>query len=588
MPIALALLAMLLCSPSLFIGRIIDDDFHQLALTGNEQLPESARSPAELFAFIGERWTLPPDGIPWWASEDLHLAFFRPLSGFSHWLDYQLWPDDPRWMHLQSILWLGLTVFAAATLFRRLEAPGALWVGGLSAVLFALDEAHALPTAWLANRNALLSMFFGLLALLAYHRGRSESWRPGAFFAPVCLLLAVLSGEAAVACGAYLLSYALFLDRGALRDRLTALVPCAGTGVIWYAAYKAMGYGTGGSATYIDPGSEPLRFLSAVVERGPVLLWAQFGFPPADLYNFLSQAQAHRAWLAMVAGLALLGLLLVPLLRRDRLARFWTLGLFLSVLPICSIIPSSRLLFYVSLGGAGLLARGLVAAWRHGERTTMWHWATRGLTVPLVLVHLILAPMGVWTTAANWVAMSRFFSKPAASLPNDPAVAMQQVVIVNAPSAFITAYAPVYQAVRGHTIPRFTTTLATSLYAIEVHRPGPRTLRVRPLGGFIAPRGSAPVEQQAQPFRFGYIFQAMDTMYRAPEGFRVGQRIEQPGMVLEVTALTEGDRPLEVTFHFDRPLEAPSWRWLQWENNEFAAWQPPAVGETVTLPAIDW
>ena len=47
----LALLAMLLCAPSLRMGRLLDDDFHRAALKRPE-LPEIARSPAELFVFI--------------------------------------------------------------------------------------------------------------------------------------------------------------------------------------------------------------------------------------------------------------------------------------------------------------------------------------------------------------------------------------------------------------------------------------------------------------------------------------------------------------------------------------------------------
>lgn len=76
--------------------------------------------------------------------------------------------------------------------------------------------------------------------------------------APVLLLTALLSAEAAVACGAYLLAYAFFLDRGSLKERLLSIVPRASVGALWSIAYRYLGYGASGSTHYIDPVGEPL------------------------------------------------------------------------------------------------------------------------------------------------------------------------------------------------------------------------------------------------------------------------------------------------------------------------------------------
>jgi hypothetical protein len=41
-----------------------------------------------------------------------------------------------------------------------------------------------------------------------------------------------------------------------------------------------------------------------------------------------------------------------------------------------------------------------------------------------------------------------------------------------------------------------------------------------------------------------------------------------------------------VRVHFDVDLEDPSLRWLQWKNGAYAPFEPPAVGNTVTLPSV--
>ena len=128
-------------------------------------------------------------------------------------------------MHLHSLVWFGATVVVATWFYRRM-LPCA-WVAGLAGLLFAVDEAHGLPAVWLANRNTLLGVFFGFLTLIAYDLWRRDQRWMGAILAPLTLLLGLLAKESSAATGAYLLAYALFLDRGRWVGRLGSLVPCA-------------------------------------------------------------------------------------------------------------------------------------------------------------------------------------------------------------------------------------------------------------------------------------------------------------------------------------------------------------------------
>lgn len=591
LPVLMALLAMLLVSPSLQLGWLIDDYVHRAFLTSPEGLEEFGRSPADIFAFIGDGWPEHPDSLPWWADDDLTLAFFRPLAGLSHWLDHQLWPDNAFLMHFHSLLWFGLVAYAGTVLFRRLTdtelgkgAPGAA-VAVLAALLFAVDETHGTPASWIANRNALMALAFGVLTLIAHHRWRRDGWRPGAWLAPFLLLLGVLSAEAAVACGAYLLAYALCLDRGSLGQRLMALVPCAAVGLVWRLAYSAGGYGANHSSVYIDPGADPLRFAATAAERGPILLWSQLGFPPtADLAVLISDSANLVAWWIAVLGLIALGVWVYPLLRHQALARFWALGMVLAVVPPCGTYPMQRLLGFTSLGGAGLLALLLVDVWQKTPRRRL----EMGLTIPLVLVHLVMAPLVLATTTGSLERLKKLFEYSASTLPGDPAVAQQRVVVVSAPTFFLTGYMPLQKSYLGETLPGGLSTLATGIYGMEIHRPDPETLVIRPEGGYLMPRGTAPPGRDAAPFHFPYLFQLMDSMYHQRRTFTVGERLDRPGFSVEILGVTEDGRPIEVAFRFMESLESPSLRWMRWQGFGLIDWRLPAVGETVTVPALHW
>ena len=56
--------------------------------------------------------------LPWWASEDALLHFFRPLAVITHYIDYKLWPDNLHLMHAFSLFWYGLGICSIYVLLR--------------------------------------------------------------------------------------------------------------------------------------------------------------------------------------------------------------------------------------------------------------------------------------------------------------------------------------------------------------------------------------------------------------------------------------------------------------------------------------
>lgn len=563
LPIWLALVAVVMLVPALGGGFQLDDHFQRFRLLG---LGEPA---IQLFVFndgdlaknaraIDEGW------LPWWAAPAFQHASLRYLSVLTMQLDYALWPHRPWLMHFHSLVWLGALAAAAAMFYRRILGAG--WVAGLAALLYAVDDAHALPAAYLANRNALIATFFGVLSLLCFARSRESEGREqrGALLSAVFLALALAAGEMALASAAYLLSYALFLERGKAGARLRALAPNAVVLAIWALAYKLGGFGSTHSGFYREPLADPLAFARAALERIPLLVMGQWTPVPSDYGSAVapgSEAATLLRWTG-VATIAVLAVLFARLVRRDRVSRFFAAGAALSLLPIAAVGPQDRLLFFVGLGSMGLLAR-LVQASFSGDASLL----AKTAAVALLGVHLLLAPAAV----PRWIAFQEQASArmiaAVASVPADPALAAQDLILVNPPDyVYVVTAIPLMKRVAGEPSPRRLRALAAVPSALEATRVDARTLRVRLEAG---------------------LFSVPFTRYhRAGElRFAVGDRIELTGFAVEILGLNDAGDPNELAYRFAVPLEDESLRWLAWQDGVYVPWLPPAPGETVRLPA---
>lgn len=584
------------------VGWLIDDHMHRAALTHHPDLPELHRSPESLFAFIDsdpqELSQLTARGIwPWWSASELRLAFWRPVAGWTHALDYRAWPESPRLMHLHSIAWYLLAVVLLLMLFRQVLPRPA--IAGLAGLLFAIDDSQALPALWLANRNAILALAFGVAALLAHDRWRRGGWQAGAIVGPLLLLTAVLANEGAVAIGGYLLAYAIYLDPAPWRSRLAALFPSVGVGLAWAVVYKIGGYGALGSGIYIDPVAEPLRFAATASVRAPLMLWGWWGFPPSDISIILPDATLWRRLLVVLALLAFLGWLLRPILRREAAARFFGLGMLLALVPASSTFPSNRLLGFVGIGAAGLLAL-LIAelAATTSTVTKSQRWGRRTVLASLVAVHLIAAPLLIRPYLGQMQLLERMVRRTASSLieladspqglqADDPDA---KVIIVATPSAFISLTSTVVATLVKGWHPRPNLVLSSTIYGTEVTRPDNQTLIVRPRGGFLRGPGAptpAGFEHSAPNLDPRKSLLMLDHLFRDLHNspFQVGDRLDLDGVTLEIIEVEEG-RPLTVACRFSESLESDRWLWLAWRNWRYEKFPLPAVGDTVTWPGL--
>ena len=585
LPVAVVLIALVLTLPSLWTGLQVDDLLQRLVLQRHPLAAVHHGSPMAMFDFADgdpqrAREAMDTGFLPWWTWEKVRLRFCRPAAVLTHWLDYRLWPDNLVVMHLHSLAWFGALVFVAALVYRRFMGIG--WASGLAALLYAVEDAHSIPAGWLANRNGLLAALFGLLVVLTHDKWRSaegggrsaeEEGGGGIVWLMVglaLLLLAVLSNEGGMAACAYLFAYAAFLDKGPWRARVMSLVPYAALIVAWRVGYNALGFGTWGSELYVDPAQSPLRFLQVLCLRAPVLLFAQWAVPLSDLFTFLPPMVQYVYWAVAVAFCLTLLAVVWPVLRKDPAARFWGLGMVLSLAPVCATFPMDRLLLFAGVGAMGLLAcfiRDMAAPGgaAHGGRTRARSRTARFLYVFFIIMHLGIAPVLLPARIHQWGAMCRKYTACLENAPLGEDVTERTVVIPNAPNVFLTSYLPAARALAGKSVPMRLRSLAANTFfpvPIRMTRQDERTLVVKPRGGF--------------PW-----YLVRDRYHPLP----VGHEVALAGTTVEVLAVADEGWPLEVAYRFDVPLEDPSLLWLKLdlEGVAYVPWRPPAVGESVLL-----
>lgn len=562
--------AMLLTSSYLALGGTGDDDFHAVAAREHTGLRGVQRHPLDLFSFatVATNHDMIEEGIfPWWTDPELVIAFYRPISSLTSWVDHHFWPEKPALMHLHSMLWFALLLGAVTLVYRELSLSPKH--AALALFLYAVDDARSMPVAWLAQRNALISLAPAFLALLAHHRFRTSGQRRYALLGAMALFIGFQGGESALSVFGYLVAYELVMAHGSFGQRARSLLPYIAVIVVWRCVYLYLERGAMHSGIYVDPGRDPLEFARLLTMRLPILLLGQFGLPFSDLW------EAYPLWAPwlrpVVLTFALLFLswllfLLRPLMRRHRLLSFWLVGTVLATVPVCGVHPEDRMLTATSLGAAQLLAALLLSLLdaSHPVRTRA-ALITGGV---LVAIHCVFAPMTLPLRSFDIYAMERMMTHSDKSIPGGPEAAEQTVVLVNPPVDVFAIYFPVYREKRHLPLPKHFRWLATGECDLSIERVDQHSLKLRP--------------------SLGYLSTATQLMFRrADRTFQAGQMLQLEGVEYIVSALTADGRPAELLVRFQEPLESASLRWLQWGKHDYVPFTPPPVGKSIVLPQVD-
>jgi hypothetical protein len=578
LPLLGAALALLLSLQTLSLGWM-GDDFVQRAFVLEHLHAKDTPTPFwDMFDAVGhgrplDAWVRAAVGqVPWWASTHLSLAFFRPLSVLTHYLDYALWPKSPALMHAHNSLWLAALVLLVGVLYRELLGRGGL--AALCLLLYTVDDARVEGTAWIAGRNTVVTAFFVVLTLLLHHRERIgarsvrsvlgvTSARAAVMLALVCALAA---SEGGIAVWAYLLPHALWIDDTPRKRRMLALAPLAAITIGWQLMYRALGYGAHGSGIYLDPVTTPRLFAAALLPRLAGVLRAEFTLPDvvSSVLPGPLQPLAHGAFYLLMAAMLIAAL---PRLSRDRPLRALALGSLLAAIPICAVVPAQRLLFLVDLGGSALVAAVIVdGLGRAADAARRGGSALRAIAVVLLLLHvpgaLAFGPLGPRALRE----LNRAIFAMARTLPTGKGTHDKVILILNGPDYFSTMMTCSYLKELGVPTPWLVHILATSTAPVRLGRPNEKSLTLEPEGGFLAEPWSRLVRDPSEKFRQGEVVLIV-------------------GMTVVVETLTADGRPARARFELPK-LENPLLFWVAWngQRKRFEQVPLPAVGQVATLP----
>jgi hypothetical protein len=570
LPLTAAVIGIALTAPSLDSG-LVADDLIQRELIGKVLTNKLPGSFWDLYAQVPDNpravTALRSVGaLPWWTWPGVHIAFFRPLTALTQYVDYLLWPGSPAAMHAQSLLWYGLLCWLVALFFRRTLDGAAAAV--IAALIFAVDDLHGPCVGWIASRNTLVAAVFCTLSLLAHQRWRLRGWRPGAVLSPLCFALSLLAAEIGVTTLAFLIAFALTLDRRPLASRARALVPALLVFLVWCAAYRWLGYGAHGSGTYVDPLNDPVGYLQLLPERLGLLAGTLVTIPApfADRLTSL-------AWILVAAATGLFVLAYaLGRLRGSADVRFCLFASGLALLPLAAAPVHPRLLLLASIPAAGLFARVivdavlLVAPLRRaaGLRPFLPRAAAWAVLAVVAILHLALAPVGLVLAAEPPVSpVERVCSVECDALDDVPHLERRQLIIVNAPDTYGALLIPINRRAAGRPAPALTYLWSTGRGPVHVTRVDDRTLELRGPGWLEGDPFARSFRNRAHPLRPGELIQLRTHQVR-------------------VLALAPDGRPARVQFRFAFPIDRdPLLVMMSWDGRRFRRFWPPAVGQTV-------
>ena len=569
-PVA-ALVGMLLIAPAMNMGLMGDDYLHRSLLIG-QSVNHQPGSFFGLFTFadgnlIANQSLIDSGRLVWWASDHLRIAFWRPLAELSQWLDYQLWPDSPVWMHVHNLLLYGLMILLLGRLFSELDTDKQQ--SGMATMLFAGNMLHVFAVAWLASRNQMLCGLLLILTLLAYHRWRSGQSPLYGYLAGLFLILGLFSAEASVQTAGYLLAYALFLEPNKpLWIRLKALLPFAVIVLAWKATHGHLGYGSFGSPGYVDPTSNLGQFGISLALRLPALMLAQWFGVSSVMFEQLDRAtQAIYAGAAAIALLALTYAVYRVGGFKSAIARFYATGSVLALAPACAGYPFDRLTINSDIGASGLLSVMILMAWR--QRQTL-RGGVMGSAKNLILligaIHLFVFPIvKLGSSAIMKTLVVSGEAQAALAIPNADPNQTQHFLLMNLPSAEGIYYIPLVRQYHGMSNPTSMHALGPNNQAMTMTRLDEVSLRLSVPTGF---RGTIARDTRLQPFKVG------DTA-------RIGD------ITVLVEDITADKTPKTVSFRLPDSADNAHWYFFAWKEEGLYRIQAPAIGKSVDIASYD-
>lgn len=551
----LAVILVVLRLPVLDTGLHMDDMAQRAMVHRDYPVPRAAW---DLYTFSTgdprEVETLVRAGaLPWWSDAELRLSALRPLASVLVWVDIAVL--DARGAHVHSLLWWFAMLAALGWALHPIVGARWAWV---AVALYAFDDAHAFPLAWLANRAAIVSGVFGWLTLGLYVRRRSG------VAVVLTSSLCMAAGEYGLSALAYVLAYAAFVDDRPWSVRARALLPVVGPVVAYLGLHRLGGYGAQHSGIYVDPAAEPGAFVDALLERAPRLLLDMATGSPLVLFGGWSAAAVWGA--AMLVLGVLFGAAAWLRVEQRSVVRWALAGALVAVVPVCASFLSERLTVLASVG-VHVLSAGVIVSAVEGFMARRWSAPTLvaiAASLPMMFGH-------VWGASHRFAAKVetvRVFNdagrRLAAAMPvQDATAADERWVLLAVGDPMMLVYPPHLRALEGHPRPASLSVLCLAPGPLTMRRVSPEAIEITAARGWM----QSPLER---------FFRREDRPLPDSSGF--------DGMRADVVE-RHGTVPKTIRFTFDRPLDTPSLRVMSVGLRGVFRYPLAAVGLTMPLAA---
>jgi Flp pilus assembly protein TadD len=341
-----------------------------------------------------------------WAFSTMYFANWHPLTWISYLLDYEIFGLNPMGYHLTNLLFHVLNVCLFFVVLHNLT--GSFPRSALVAALFAVHPLHVESVAWVSERKDVLSTFFGILAIRAYH-GYVRHPDPSRYLAVATLLALGLMAKPMLVSWPIVL---LLLDYWPLQRLFPGRGPGLWSLCIWEKIPLAMlaaisclltviAQYSGGAVCQLESVPFWSRVTNAMVAYQSYLVMT---FLPTGLACFYPHPSVLNSETVILAGLLLAGVSVLVMLKSGQhryLVTGW-LWYLITLLPVIGLVQVGEQAMADRYTYVPLIGFFIMVAWGGADLMRGWFNTQRMfLRLGAVIIVGVLA-VCAWVQTGYW------------------------------------------------------------------------------------------------------------------------------------------------------------------------------------------
>jgi len=354
-----------------------------------------------------------------WAFTNFNVAFWFPVTWFSHMLDYQLYGLHAKGYLLTNLFFhIANSLLLFLVLFRM---TGAIWQSAFVASMFAFHPLNVESVAWAAERKNVLSTLFWLMTMWAYihYAEKPTVKRYGLVF--LFFTLGLMSKPMLVTLPFVL----LLLDYWPLRrlkfgqergdneiseknttrrpevfrlvlEKIPLFLLTAGLSIVTFIAQKSSGgMNYGANFTFSTRLTNAMVSYLEYLEK---MIW-----PRGLSILYPHPVNALPVWQGILCGIALVGITIISirLIRKApyfAVGWFWYLGTLLPVIGIVQFGGQAMADRYTYIPLIGIF---IIVAWGVPELISKWRYKEKVLSISVGIIIFTLL-ITTWRQVSHW------------------------------------------------------------------------------------------------------------------------------------------------------------------------------------------